>query len=65
MSDKREISEQEFLKNVDIKDVLDERETWEQYRTDMERQDEVKYYKSDNVYFFQSAGFEFFWRKVK
>lgn len=63
MSDKKEISEKEFIKNIDPKAILDEGETWAEYRTNMERQDTVKYYKSDDVYFFQTVGFEYFWRR--
>ena len=63
MRNKKEISETEFLQNTDPKDILDEDETWEQYKNNMESQDKVKYYKSNNVYFFQTAGFEFFWKK--
>ena len=64
MRNKKRISEKEFIQNVDPKAVLDEDETWDQYRNDMERQDNVKYYRTDdNVYFFQTTGFEFFWKK--
>lgn len=61
MRNKKEISESEFLSYVDPSNVLDEGETWSEYRNNMIRQDEVKYYRSDGVYFFKTAGFEFFW----
>lgn len=63
MANKKQISEKEFLQHANPNDILDEDETWEQYKTDMKRQDEVKYYKTNNnVYFFQTAGFEYFWK---
>lgn len=63
MENKQEITEKEFIAHVDPRAVLDEDETWEDYNASMKRQDEVKYYKSaDGVYFFQTAGFEFFWK---
>ena len=61
MKNKQEISEAEFLKNVNIKDVLDEGETWEVYKQGAS--DEIKFYKSNDTHFFQTAGFEFIWRK--
>jgi len=63
MRNKKSITEKEFLENTDTKDILDEDETWEQYKKDMERQDQVRYYKSGDIYFFQTAGFEYFWEK--
>lgn len=60
MKHKEEISEEEFLKHVDPIEVLDEDETWEEFKSGHE---EIKYYKSINdTYFFQSAGFEFIWK---
>ncbi len=60
MSSKKEIPEKEFLKKVKIEDVLDDDETWEQYK---EGTSDLKFYKSKNAYFFQTAGFEFIWDK--
>lgn len=63
MNSKKEIKESEFLKAVDIKVVLDEGETWKEYKQNAKDQgDPIKYYKSNgNIYFFQTAGFEFIW----
>jgi len=61
MKNKIEISESEFLENVSINKILDEGETWESYKKD--QADEIKFYKSGYVYFFQTAGFEFIWEK--
>ena len=62
MDDKRTISEKQFLDNVDPKDILDEGETWGTYR----RSDkDIKFYKSsNNIYFFQSSGFEYIWKNI-
>lgn len=61
MGSRREISEREFLANVDIKAVLDFDETWEDYRYGAG--DDIVFFESDNEYFFQWAGFEFIWNK--
>ena len=65
MHSKKEIRESEFLKIVNVKDILDEGESWNEYKQNAKQQgDPIKYYKSDNnIYFFQTAGFEFMWRK--
>ena len=63
MKNKKKISEKEFIRNVDPQKILDEDETWESYRSDMESQDTVEYFRSGNIYFFQTAGFEYFWKK--
>lgn len=66
MKNKKEITENYFLSKVNPRDVLDDDETWKQYSQTMKRQDKVRFYKSkDDIYFFQTAGFEFFWRKKK
>ena len=64
MANKEIINEDEFLDNVNIKDALDEGETWEEYKDVAEKQgDSVKLFKAPNgVYFFQTAGFEFMWQ---
>ena len=70
MKNKKKIDEKEFLKNVDIKKVLDEDESWNEYRDTLEQEQEgekLEYYKSgDYVYFFKTSGsngFEFIWSK--
>ncbi len=64
MREKRRISEKEFLRNVDVNIVLDEGETWSEYKENARLQgDPIKYYKSRDKYFFQTAGFEFIWKK--
>lgn len=64
MKNKVEISEKEFLRKVDIKKVLDEEETWRDYKNNAIREnDPIKFYKSGGTYFFQRAGFEFIWKK--
>jgi len=63
MDTRKKVSEREFLRNVKIKDVLDDGETWDEYRDDAGRQgDPIKFFKSKTgTYFFQTAGFEFIW----
>ena len=61
MSNKKKISEREFLKNVDLSDMLDPDETWEEWKGS--QADVIKYYKSDDVYFLQTAGFEFIFKR--
>ena len=62
MKNKIKISENLFLKNVNIKDVLDEGETWQDYKDNARKQgDPINFYKSNGTYFFQTAGFEFIW----
>lgn len=66
MKTRQEITEEEFLENVNVEDILDEDETWEQYKEVAEMEgDPVRMYKSEqeNIYFFQHAGFEFIWQK--
>lgn len=66
MDNKEEISEEEFLKHVDPLEVLDDDETWEEYSENMKRSDpDASFYKTDDVYFFQTAGFEYFWKDGK
>lgn len=60
MKTKKEISEKEFLKKVDLSKLLDEDETWKEYKETLE---DIKYYDSDNAYFFQTEGFEFIFSK--
>ena len=61
MADKIEISEEEFLQMVDISGVLDEGETWEEYKSALQK--DLKFYKTDKYYFFQHAGFEFLFKE--
>jgi len=64
MKHKVKIPEKRFLKNVNIRKVLDEDESWNDYKNDAEREgDPIKFYKSGKTYFFQRAGFEFIWIK--
>jgi hypothetical protein len=63
MKQKKPISEKTFLKHINPVDVLDIDENWKDYISDLRRQDKVSFYKSDGTYFFQTAGFEFFWKK--
>lgn len=64
METKKEISEKEFLNKINIKDILDEDEKWEDYKINSQKEgDPIKFYKSNNnTYFFQTAGFEFIWK---
>lgn len=60
----KEICESEFIGECDIRDILDEDETWEEYMYNAEGQgDPIRFYKSEEtgLYFFQTAGFEFIW----
>ncbi len=59
MDNKEEITENEFLLHVDPVDILDDGETWEDYKSSLS--DDIKFYKTDDIYFFQTAGFEYFW----
>ena len=64
MKNKVRISESQFLKNVKINKVLDEGESWKDYKENARREgDPIKFYKSDKAYFFQRAGFVFIWIK--
>ena len=63
MAKAKEISEEEFLENVDVWPVLDEDETWEEFADNM--REDLKFYESENFYFFQHAGFEYIWTKVE
>ncbi|MFW6219625.1 MAG: hypothetical protein ACOC33_02150 [bacterium] len=63
MKDKKEISEREFLRNVDIYPILDDDESWEDFKYN-HSDDKITFYKSlGDTYFFQIAGFEFIWRR--
>ena len=63
MSTKKKISESKFMELCDVSVILDEGETWREYKDVAKNQgDAIKYYKSENgLYFFQTAGFEFIW----
>lgn len=63
MKIRKEISEREFLRKVDVKVLLDEGETWKDYKGNARREgDPIKFYKSSNgLMFLQHAGFEFIW----
>jgi len=63
MRQKTEISEKEFLKNVKIREALDDDEQWSDYKDNAKREgDPIKFYRSGKTHFFQRAGFEFIWR---
>jgi hypothetical protein len=62
MKNKIEITQDEFLKHVNPSNILDDDESWEDYYLNMVQSDSsTKFYKTNNVYFFQYAGFEYFW----
>jgi hypothetical protein len=63
MDTRKQISEKEFLKNVNTKDLLDEGETWADYKKTASMEGEpLRFYASDNgVFHIQHAGFEFIW----
>ena len=63
MDDKEEISEDDFLEHVNPEAILDEDETWEDYKGGLS--DDINFYKTDDVYFFQTMGFEYFWNDNK
>jgi len=64
MKHKVQISEKRFLKNVNIRKALDEDENWEDFKNmSVMESDPIKFYKSGNTYFFQTAGFEYIWKK--
>lgn len=61
MNTKREITEDAFLAVCDPSVLLDEGETWEEYKQ-AASSDPIRFYQSANgLYFFQTAGFEFIW----
>jgi hypothetical protein len=66
MQTKKPIPEKEFLKKVNVKDILDEGETWEEYKDVAKREGSpLEFYASSNgLIFFQTAGFEFIWKDV-
>jgi hypothetical protein len=63
MENKKQISEQLFLEHAIVKDILDDSETWEEYKSGCS--DDLKFFCSKtetmDVVFFQTCGFEFFW----
>ena len=64
IKNKVKISERQFLKHIKISQVLDEGESWKDYKENARREgDPIKFYKSSGAYFFQRAGFEFIWIK--
>lgn len=65
MKKRKPISESTFLKNVNPIDILDPDESWQSFVKEQKRQDNISFYKSDDTYFFQTSGFEYFWRKKK
>jgi hypothetical protein len=65
MKNKKKISEREFLKHVNPKNILDPDETWQQFKADKADDPDFAFYSSiDNVYFIQYAGFEYIWKEV-
>jgi hypothetical protein len=66
MDNKVEISEEEFLKHVNPTEILDDEETWDEYSEAMKQEDpNAAFYKTGDVYFFQTTGFEYFWKDDK
>lgn len=64
MKNKSKISEKEFLRKVNLKEMLDDDETWEEWK--QSQSDKIKYFKSsDDTYFLQTAGFEFIFKVKK
>ena len=62
MNNKKEISEKDFINNVDITPILDDDESWEDFKSGIS--DDITFYESfNNIYFFQTAGFEFIWTR--
>lgn len=61
MDSRREMTEAQFLMVCDVAPILDEGETWEQYK-ETAKSDPIKFYQSvEGLLFFQTAGFEFIW----
>ena len=57
MATKKKISEKKFMELCDVKAVLDDGETWQEYKY-AAKSDPIKFYKSENgLHFFQTAGF--------
>ena len=65
MKTKEEISEKEFLNNVNVRKILDSDEKWEDYKENAKKEGgPIKFYKSANhKYFAQRSGFEFIWKE--
>ena len=58
----KKISERTFLANVDVSPLLDEDETWADWRDDVG--EEIAYYRSPNAYYITTPhGFEFLWSR--
>ena len=62
MKNAKKISEKEFLKHADVKILLDDDETWEMFKS---YHSDLEFYKSNNLYFIQTCGFEFIWSDDK
>ena len=62
MKRREEVPETQVLANVDPSPLLDDDETWEDWRDSNLQQDpDLNYYRSGSIYFLQTAGFEFIW----
>lgn len=64
MRTRKEIAESTFRAACNVSYILDEGETWAEYKRNCAMQgDPIKFYKSaeTGLYFFQTAGFEFIW----
>ena len=63
ISNAKTISEALFLEHADVSDILDDDETWEQYKTGCS--DDTSYHCSVvggfDIVFFKTCGFEFIW----
>ena len=64
MKNKRAVSEKNFLKLVNIKELLDKDEKWSDYKNTLIKEGEnPKFFISGKYAFFQHSGFEFIWQK--
>lgn len=67
MKNKIEIDHDQFLSAVglSVNSILDEDESWSEYRDNTERSDSLRYYKHKlgHLYFFQTMGFEYIFIK--
>lgn len=63
MATRIEITEEEFLEKCDVSHVLDEDETWEEYRDACANEHApISFFTSCNgLVHFQTTGFEFIW----
>ena len=60
MDTRKEVSEDDFLDNVNVSEMLDDGESWSEFKTNAAQEGEpLRFYKSDgDIYHTQHAGFE-------